>query len=201
MKYAICCLEDISQEEYALTFSEMQEERKRKVERFMRNADKQRTIAGEYLVKKLLSTVEDKPLNEIVVASARNGKPKVLGMPFCISISHSENMVAAAVSDNPVGIDLEKIRPVSVSLVQRVCTAKELEYVLQNESYISKEQVENADVLKRFFEIWTAKEACFKCNGGNGKPFTEIETLASEIEKLTPELPGYSVCVVQMKTS
>ncbi len=197
MKFEVCRLEDISHEQYTLTFSEMQEDRKKKVERFMRDADKQRTLAGEYLVKKILSDVSGKAVSEIVISTEQSGKPKADGMPFYISISHSENMVAAAVSEKPIGIDIEKIRPVTFSLIHRVCTVNELAYVLKNEPMKTGTQVEDPYVLARFFEVWTAKEACFKCNGGHGIIFTEIETQSPEIKKTKPDVPGFSTCVVQ----
>ena len=201
LNFSLCKLEEIPQEAYAVTFFEMNELRKKKVERYMREQDKQRTILGEYLAKRLLAERFKKQPSDFIIQSDENGKPYVQNVSCHISISHSENMVAAVVSDRPVGIDIEKIRPISFSLIQRVCTAKELAYVLKKELNAPRGQIENPDVLKRFFEVWTTKEACFKCNGGNGKPITEIETMTSEIEKITLELPGYSISVVQIKES
>lgn len=77
-----------------------------------------------------------------------NGKPMASGCYF--NISHSHGLVACAVSDVPVGIDVEKIRPVSPRLL-RILSPAERESVRRDED---------------FFRLWTLKEALIKCQGG-----------------------------------
>ena len=64
------------------------------------------------------------------------------------------NAIAVAVADSPVGIDIERVRPVNYLVVRRFYSAREQKYV-----YGSREET-NA----RFSEVWTRKEACIKCN-------------------------------------
>lgn len=66
------------------------------------------------------------------------------------NISHSHGLVACAVAEVPVGIDVEKIRPVPPRLL-RILSPAEREYVRCDED---------------FFRLWTLKEALIKCRGG-----------------------------------
>ncbi len=56
-----------------------------------------------------------------------------------------------------VGIDIERIRDVDERLIRYVCSEKELEYVFAGNN--------QNETTKRFFRIWTVKEAYFKCLG------------------------------------
>lgn len=67
-----------------------------------------------------------------------------------------------AVSNSPIGLDIEEIKPVDISVIKRVCNNDELKYALQDNSY------------KRFFEIWTFKEAYFKCIGTEITDFSSV---------------------------
>ncbi|MGN1295963.1 MAG: 4'-phosphopantetheinyl transferase family protein [Bacilli bacterium] len=78
-----------------------------------------------------------------------NGKPIDKNGKF-ISLSHSSNLVAIAISDIDVGIDIEMIKPFNENLFDKVFSYQEKEEYL-------KEQ--NKDF---FFQIWTKKEAYTK---------------------------------------
>ncbi len=82
------------------------------------------------------------------------------GMPFgfaqekkmFLSFSHSDNIVAGCVSQScPVGIDVQKIRPVDLKVLNKICTKNELTQLDLN--------------TENFFRIWTIKEAALKCTG------------------------------------
>ena len=82
-----------------------------------------------------------------------NGKP-VADNCF-VSISHSGNMVAVCTSENPIGIDIEKIdeKRNLEKLSNRVFCGKELE------------AFKNNPTPEQFYEIWTQKEAYSKIDG------------------------------------
>ena len=68
------------------------------------------------------------------------------------SLSHKPEYVAGVISDSPVGIDVERIRPVQSSLLNRVVDDEERKLA----GTIS-------DAL--FYRFWTAKEAVLKAVG------------------------------------
>lgn len=59
-----------------------------------------------------------------------------------------------------VGIDIERIRNFDNSIVNRVCNKNEINYILDS-------TISYSEILERFFEIWTFKEAYFKCFENN----------------------------------
>lgn len=97
------------------------------------------------------------PPNEVEIQRDSCGKPFIPGNKWFVSISHSGDYVVCAVDRTPVGVDVERIRPIRESLVHRACTKRETDYIYS--------EAEGAD--RRFMECWTAKEALFKCCGGN----------------------------------
>ncbi len=48
-----------------------------------------------------------------------NGKPYFDGAPFCFNLSHSGDYAVCALSDTAVGVDIEKIVPISLKVMRR----------------------------------------------------------------------------------
>ena len=86
-----------------------------------------------------------------VYVSAR-GKP--LSKTKFFNISHSKGIVAIAIADRDVGIDLEVVRPVDKSLKEYVSSKDEKKVIHDDAS---------------FFEVWTNKESLLKCTGSGIK--------------------------------
>ena len=124
-----------------------------------------RSLEAEYLVKELLNELDVKNAK---LETGENGKPYLVGSDLFVSISHSYEGVVCVVDKNRIGIDIEKIREVPHSLIDYTCTDQEKEYVLGGE--------EN-HTFKRFFEVWTAKEALLKKTGIGIKEAMVINTL------------------------
>ena len=115
-----------------------------------------RSLAGELAVYELLRQLD---ITDARLHRAESGRPYLSGTDLFVSIAHSGDKVACAVSENPVGIDIERIRPIKRQLVDYVCVEEEARYVLGQ----SRETLlQDGDTLQRFFEVWTAKEAYFK---------------------------------------
>ena len=61
----------------------------------------------------------------LAVAYESKGKPYILHVPWYHNLSHSGDYVALAMSDAPVGIDIQQMRPYRDSLVKRFFSAEE----------------------------------------------------------------------------
>lgn len=153
---------DISEREYSKTaefFSETAEGIKN-----YRPDDKKRTLAGRLLLREMIKELYGR--EEFTVGFNENGKPI---LDFCyFSISHSGNIAVCAVSDFPIGVDIELIKDFKKREKYMLFTPIENEYV--NES----------DSENRFFTLWTRKEALIKAKGG-------IMADAAKAELVTPE--------------
>ena len=84
-----------------------------------------------------------------------HGKPFLKDHPEVhFNLSHCKNGILVAVSDAPIGVDIESYRNVSDSLIRY--TMNEEEQRIINES---------DDPIRTFTEYWTKKEAVFKLRG------------------------------------
>ena len=111
--------------------------------------------AGGYIADSL-------PLKALVYATNEYGKPYLEGIRGYISLSHTKNAIAVAVSRREVGIDIESI----VSL-NRLGTPSD-EQSLLTRTMSDEEQKEIREAVNpsvKFTELWTRKEAVFKYLG------------------------------------
>ena len=94
-------------------------------------------------------------LDEFCMEKTEHGKLFLTGHPdIHFSISHCQKAIAVAVSDNPVGIDVESFRHFSESLLDKTMNPDEKAAILSSSSQEEK-----------FASLWTCKEAVFKMQG------------------------------------
>ena len=128
-------------------------------------ADRLRTVAGETLARQMLSERLGCEPGSVPLRWDDSGKPSAPGTGLYLSISHSGAYAVCAVDDEPVGVDVETIRGVEEKFMRRVCSEAELSYVL-----------DSCAPERRFWELWTAKEAVFKLTGRG--PLLKLSKLA-----------------------
>ena len=92
-----------------------------------------------------------------------NGKPYFANSHKHISISHTNEYVALAVSDYPVGIDIERTCRNAYAVAKSFLTAQEIET-------LDKENNPHKEALC----LWSAKEAAFKLASENITVLKEI---------------------------
>lgn len=82
-----------------------------------------------------------------------HGQPRLEAGPF-FSISHCRHAIAVAVSDTPVGIDVESVRPLRPELVAKAMNTAE-------QTLIATSALPD----RAFTRLWTCKEAFLKLRG------------------------------------
>jgi len=166
MKWYHYDIRELTEEEYQKWYNLMSAEKKARVDRFRQPDDKKRTVAGEMLARKAIAQWCGVDTVSIKLDTTEHGKPFAVGLDVEFNISHSGDMVVCAISDQPVGIDIELIRPVDLRTAKHFCTPEDLEYLFghtpSEDEFIKTEE---EAILHRFFQIWTAKEAYCKCMG------------------------------------
>ena len=124
---------------------------------------------------------------DIEIKTDEYGKPYITGYEqWHFSITHTAGMIWIAVSDEPVGIDAEKIRNADLRIAKRFFADQE---------NLRIENSENND--RCFFEIWTKKEAYLKYTGkGLRTPLRSFDVfeLAHIFESFEEDGFVYSVC-------
>lgn len=103
-----------------------------------------------------------------------NNAPYIEDSNLHISISHTNSMVVVAISNNPIGIDIEDRARKQLQLSHKFTTKQEKEWIDNCKTIEEKQLI--AEV------IWSAKEAIYKLANIKGLLFE------SEIE-ITPFLP------------
>ncbi len=107
--------------------------------------------AAWVLLKRAIRHSLNKDIDGIDFTKSENGK--WLCDDFYFSITHSDNLVAVGISDKPIGIDLEIIKPHKDILTQKILTDTEKK---QMQSLAKEQQMEY------FIKLWTLKECEFK---------------------------------------
>ena len=148
--------------------------RRKKCEGLMFEADRRRSVAVWLLLEQM--------------------RAKLGNLPF--SLSHSEDRVMVAISESPVGCDIEKIAPVKDGIMEEALTPAELRFV-----YAQPTSIERSEA---FYRLWTRKESYVKAIG---KGFAVGPTTFSVLPEASPRgakfydypvADGYlaSVCVL-----
>lgn len=114
--------------------------------------DRKRSLAGEWLARKMLAQYLKVSPSSISFTYSHNGKPLTTGAHF--SISHSGKLVACAVDDQPVGLDLECRTSADLRLATSICTPDEL---------VALTQLPRIKQGTHLLKLWTLKEARIKC--------------------------------------
>lgn len=110
----------------------------------------------EAIARRLLAKESGMNPEEIVISRTENGKPVCSAPPFYFSGSHSGDYLACVTAQQPVGLDLEQVRPVHPRLL-RALSPQEQAYMLA----LPQTQRDEG-----FFRLWTLKESWIKCQGG-----------------------------------
>ena len=83
------------------------------------------------------------------------GKPFFPSLPRChFNLSHSGSFALCVLDEQPVGVDIEIIRPHHPKLAQRICNAQELDWLEHQ-----------PDQTAALCQLWTGKEALAKYHG------------------------------------
>ena len=95
--------------------------------------------------------ITERPLFEY----GEHGKPSIVGHPeLHFNLSHCREAVVCAVSDRPVGVDVECFREYKESLVRYTMNDEEVERIVHAER-----------PEEEFIRLWTMKEAKVKLTG------------------------------------
>lgn len=152
-------------EEFSFFYEYVDEIRRRKSERYRMQKDRDRCILAGALLKHALThygaerdRFEERDGKygtvDLCVLTDENGKPYIEGGPE-FSISHAGAWVGVAVSDRPVGLDIEGGR-----VFQDVAVAK---FAKDEQEWYRKLSAEEKE--SGFYRIWTGKEAYSKRDG------------------------------------
>ncbi|WP_052675802.1 4'-phosphopantetheinyl transferase family protein [Paenibacillus sp. IHBB 10380] len=150
-------IEGIDDTLYSQLIMYVGDERRKKSERYKFYNDRLRSVVSECLVRAVIGQRIDPTTVPIIFNVGPYGKPFVEDAPaFHFNISHSGTWVVCAVDNQPVGIDIEEIKPINTELAR---------LVFSDEEKATLEALTGTEQLHYFYHIWTLKESYVKAIG------------------------------------
>jgi 4'-phosphopantetheinyl transferase len=142
---------------------------------YVRDVDKARFLLGVTIVRRVLAARFSLPAAKIDLdrTCPECGKPhgKVRAAGVELSVTHSGQLVGVAVSDRPVGLDVEKVDPeLDVDTLARMALSAAEAQALSGYDGIAK--------VRAFTAYWTRKEAVLKATGEGLRGDLRAETPA-----------------------
>lgn len=153
--------------DYQLFYNKLKIIDKNKVNNILKNNDKYAVILSRKVLQELLIINYHIDYNNIIINYNQFGKPIANDINF--NISHSHDYVLVGTSNNPIGVDIEKIRKVDLNIAKHFCTNKEYNYIINSK-----------DKYYSFWQIYTLKEAYFKMHGKNLSNMKSIEFIIND---------------------
>jgi len=132
------------------------EESREKFYKFHFLEDSLRSLYGEIIVRNFVSQHFKIKNEEIHILKNKYGKPYIENVPVHFNISHSGSWIACGISDQNIGIDIEKMKETNLGIAKRFFCDKEYELL------ISKKE---EDRMELFYLLWTLKESYIKWMG------------------------------------
>ena len=141
-------------------------ERQKRIHNMKQEKSRKQSMGVGLLLQKVLALYH---MQDSDVFVDEHGKPKVEGLEF--SLSHSGNLVLCAVSEEPVGCDVEELRKAPKGVAERYFSDAE-------QAYLSHFSADEHD--REFFRIWTMKESYVKMTGEGLRVSFEAYEIAME---------------------
>jgi 4'-phosphopantetheinyl transferase len=174
-----------------LLFALLSEDERNRAGAFVRDDPRRRFIVARGRLRERLGARLGVPPAGVVFSYGPNGKPAVEGVHF--NVAHTGDLALGAIGDAPLGVDVERIRPMknATALAQRWFHADEVDRIAAA-----------PHPLAEFFRTWTMKEAALKLVGvGVGeslpKVLTPDEGVGGWATGLPPNSLGIDRCWVE----
>ena len=165
-------LDDLPRPQFDMAEQVLSADEWARAERMPAPHHRRRWIASRFVLRDILARYCGGPPQAITFRYGPNGKPEVVTDqsvgPIHFSVSHSQGLAVYAVAAEPLGVDLERHRPLPVEeLASRFLSDYESAAIAR---------VEGVDQLELFITCWTRKEAYLKAVGvGLSAPLQDFD--------------------------
>lgn len=140
---------------------------------YRQDPDRERFLLGRALLRLFAGDILDVPPQTVPLQATSTGKPIIANCGLHVNVSHSGDVVALAMAERPVGIDVEAI-------------AEAVPWEAMTIAFSPTERARLSGLAgderrRRFYEIWTRKEALLKADGrGLHDDLPSVETMRSD---------------------
>ena len=151
--------------------------RREKLMRQKNDLSRKQGLGAELLLIKALESAAPGILPPLDISCGIDGKPELAGSGISFNLSHSGNYAACALSDSPVGLDIQTARDCDRRLSEKYFTAPERRFIEESENK-----------AYAFTKLWCMKESAVKHIGTGLK--TPLSSFTVELERNTACLDG-----------
>ncbi len=130
---------------------------------------RQQSLCAELLLYESLKRIDPAFVWPPKILCTKDGKPYLEEASVFFSLSHSGSYAACAVSDSPVGLDLQVPQPYKKEIAERFFGHKERSYILSS-----------LDLGEAFTELWCRKESFLKATGHGLKLLQSVQAVPGE---------------------
>jgi 4'-phosphopantetheinyl transferase len=124
-----------------------------KIRKSSNNLLKKEQLGANLLLNDILENYFFMDITKVEYIYSEYGKPYIKDSNLYFSLSHSNGVIALAVSKEEIGIDIELIKDVKDNLALKVMNEAE---------YNIYKGLSKNDKISYFYEVWTSKEAYVK---------------------------------------
>ena len=158
---------ELTQSEFEALLPLLSPDKQERIKRYHFFRDTRNALLGDILARTEICRATGLSNRQLDFSTNEYGKPFLTNNPHIHhNISHAGHFIACAVADEPVGIDIELIKPIDMKIAERFFTKDEVAYIQRNQQ------------PHCFYEIWTKKESRIKWEGkGLSKPLPSFSVL------------------------
>ncbi|MGN7471978.1 4'-phosphopantetheinyl transferase family protein [Brevibacillus sp. SAFN-007a] len=160
-------------------FSQMvSPEKNKRIIRFKNQVDAYRTLVADVLIRSVICRELQLRNSDLTFSKNPYGKPYLVDAPnFNFNVSHSGKWIVCITHNASVGIDIEEIKPIDLSMAERFLSREEY-----NDLFAQLPE----DRLHYFYDLWTLKESYIKAIGkGMFIPLNSFTIRKSKNEDIT----------------
>lgn len=173
---------NLDKDEYEKLLQMVSCDKRERIGRFHRFEDAQRTLLGDILIRRIICSKLGISNNAINFKTNEYGKPFLPYYPnFYFNSAHSGDYIVCAVGDSHVGIDIEEIKQIEMTIAEHFFAMQETQYILSQP---------DEKRLKAFYQIWTMKEAYIKRDGKG------LRIPLNSFNVLDPALNAFYHCIL-----
>ena len=150
----LIAMPELTQEDFNSLLPLVSSEKQDRIKRFHFFRDAQNCLLGDILSRFEICRATGISNRQLEFSVNAYGKPFLVDNHHVhFNISHAGHYVSCAISDEPVGVDVELIKTVDLKIAERFFAPDETAYIMGDES------------KQRFYEVWTKKESRIKWEG------------------------------------
>lgn len=153
-------------------------QRRVRTQQFLRRTDACRSLISEALIRYALKILANLEYSDLCMEKNQYGKPEIRDIDLHFNVAHSGEWVICGIDNHEIGVDIELIKPIELSIADR--------FFSPAEAVLIKHLTTNLDDRYRmFYNVWSLKESYIKAIGkGLSCPLNSFACLPSMDETM-----------------